>query len=75
MSDKDGAWMKKEAAIDDWTFYTSRASRGVCAPIVNRHSSFLPTLSSPRHISLGTLDDIYKLRIRVQNVNMYMHMS
>lgn len=66
--------MKKQQQMTG--LYTSRASRWSVRPGVNRHPSFLPSyLVSSRHISLWTLNAIYKTRVRVQNANMYMHMS
>lgn len=63
----------KETAIDDWTFYTSRASRwSVHRSSIAILPSLLPFLLPATY--LWTLDDIYKRRIRVQNANMYMHM-
>lgn len=47
---------------------------GLCAD--RQSPSFLPSyLFLLPATYLWTLDDIYKLRIRVQNANMYMHMS
>lgn len=73
MKDEKTRRRMKEVVIDDWAFYTSCASRwSVRRSSIAILPSLLPFLLSPTY--LWTLDDIYKLRIRVQNANMYMHM-
>lgn len=60
MKDEDEEAEDEQAEIGDWTLYVSR---------------YYAVFSLPSHIFLWMLNAIYKTRVRVQNANMYMHMS